>query len=354
MSEINPKELFSVQIDPPRNVKKGRCIIYSVYDNGVLVVLETDPYSQDNLFTAGHAFQLLSKEDLSDLVLFTEEWSFKLKDCPYDLNLPRFQGAQFHLSLAGKLISGSYFVADLQKASVDKTISRQALKVMEWDNRLAGFVQSFLQEHVQKFKGGLKPLPTDVSYLDNLRPVSRYLLFLDQYDAHDFFLKAASKEEAVKAAAKKVFAGKEYPSGAVFNSCLRLIIDKALVILTAAKSCQDFDAAHSALTREIAKASLGSLTYVEAAYWLDLSYVYFLLSDGVITSETKVSYLHAPVDEGTLIADSQSASEESYLFFQRAGREEWAPLRISPLYFYLESVFVEAHPAPERTTTHKA
>jgi|GEM_PF-3711974 hypothetical protein len=353
MSEANPRELFSVQIDPPRKAPKGRCLIYSVYENGVLTVLETDPYSQDNLFLAGHAFQFLSKGDLSDFILFAEEWTAKLKDCPYDLNLPDFRGSQFHLSLDGKLISGSYFLADLEKAGTDRTVSKTALKIMEWDNRIVGFVQSFLQEHLQKLKGGLKPLPKDISLLDNLRPVSRYLAFLARTDGNGYFLKAESKEEGIKAAAKKVFYGKEYPPGDVFNSCLGLIAQKALPILEAAKSCKDFDAVHSALTQEISKASQGSLPYVEAAYWLDLSYVYFLLS-GLIVSETKASYLHVPADVGTLIADSQSATEESYLFFQRAGREEWAPLRISPIYFFLESVFVEAHPAPEKVAAHKA
>jgi hypothetical protein len=354
MSEATPRELFSVQIDPPRKAPQARCLIYSVYDNGVLTVLETDPYCQDNLFLAGHAFQFLSKEDLSDFILFAEEWAAKLKDCPYDLNLSDFQGSQFHLSLGGKMISGSYFLTDLRKAGTDRTVSKQALKIMEWDNRIVGFVQSFLQEHLQKLKGGLKPLPKDISLLDNLRPVSRYLAFLDKTDGHGYFLKAESKEEGVKAAAKKVFLGKDYPSGDVFNSCLTLIAQKALVILDASASRKDFDVAHSALTKEISKASLGSLTYVEAAYWLDLSYVYFLLGNGLITSETKASYLHVPAAVATLIADSQNATEESYLFFQRAGKEEWAPLRISPIYFFLESVFVEAHPAPEKARTHQA
>jgi hypothetical protein len=36
--------------------------------------------------------------------------------------------------------------------------------------------------------------------------------------------------------------------------------------------------------------------------------------------------------------------ENSYLTYQKEGREEWERMSISPIYFYLESVFNASHP----------
>jgi hypothetical protein len=81
--------------------------------------------------------------------------------------------------------------------------------------------------------------------------------------------------------------------------------------------------------------SFGKLDYAQAAYWLDLSYLYFLLSKDFILSRAKSLISTHPLRRKILAEEENgSADEAAYLFFQEEG-----PQRICPP-SYLADLFL--------------
>jgi isochorismate synthase EntC len=118
-------------------------------------------------------------------------------------------------------------------------------------------------------------------------------------------------------------------------------------LLKVLDECDDitsFDKAHLLMADELVAVSAEAISFSEAAYWIDMAYAYLLVSEKFILSERKAALLHAPVSPKTLLEDSKKDDKTAYLFFQNDGRSEWALIHISPIYFYLESVYSSAHP----------
>jgi hypothetical protein len=334
-------ELFAIQLDPPKG-QNGGCVTYSLYDNGVFAVRLSAPYSEDEINKSADVFQATDPRDLQRFLIFSSAWRDRLKDCPDNISLPNFNGSPFNLVIDGHEIFGSYHLGDLEKAEQSGLFDKDALKAMKWDNQVAGMLQEFFLIIKGLNQSGIKPMP-NAKEADYLKPVPRYLMSLVLNDPACGIETVYSVEDCLKAAARKAFKNAEMPQGKIYNNIFSLLKGNALAYLNQATTIEEFDKLHASLVNEIRQASLDSLSFAQAAYWLDQAYLYLLLNRTDIVSEKKMALLHAPIEPAKL---KEEGGEDltSYVFFQQEGRKEWAILHISPAYFYLESVYSNAHP----------
>jgi hypothetical protein len=346
-------ELFSIQLDPPKGVSDSSCVSYGLYEGGLFTVRTSVPYSEEPANKEAQAFVAKDPKDLEKIHTFIATWKGKLIDIPVATGLNEQGVSTFNLVIEGKEVYGNYHLNNLEEAKASGRFNANELKMIDWNNRVVALVEDFFNL-VQSLNKNLIAPATNAPELDYLRPAPRYLMSLVLDDPECHFEKVVGKEDAIKAAARLAFKNEEALDGKSYNEVFMGIKVNALPLLEKAQSIKDFDQAHSALVHELVTKSFGKLTYVQAAYWLDLSYIYFLLSKEFILSESKVAYLHAPISPKDLIEDNGSAEEPAYLFFQEEGRKEFAILHISPAYFYLEGVFSKAHPEPSKSSNNQA
>jgi hypothetical protein len=284
---------------------------------------------------------------------FAKEQTEIFKSCPAMIALPDFQGSSFTFSIGGMLCFGSYNQVDMAKLRPDVAKDKDLVKKLEWNNKVVSFLETFMSL-VRSIAPASMAYKPGARVLDYLRPVPRFLFSLLANDEKIKLPIPENKDEAIKLAAKEAFKESSLPSGAVYNACFVSLKRGALPLLEEAKTRADFDKAHAKLTHELMDDAAGDFSFAQAAYWLDLTYAYLLLMAEPILQESKVALLHAPVSPKELAEDSKSEDETSYLFFQNDGRKEWDLLHISPVYFYLESVYSNAHPLEGKNESNKA
>jgi hypothetical protein len=345
-------ELFSIQLDPAKG-SKGNCQLYSLYNDGTFTVVQCAPFSMDEKTSLAECFQATDPHDVAALQNFAKEQTAILKDCPAMIALPDFRGASFTLSIGGMLCFGSYNKVDMGKLRPDVAADKELVKKLEWNNKVVSFLEGFmlLIRSIAPASMAYKP---GARVLDYLRPVPRFLFSLLEDDEKVKLSIPESKDEAIKLAVKEAFKDTSLPSGAVYNACFVSLKRGALPLLEEAKTRAEFDKAHAKLTHELMDDAAGDFSFAQAAYWLDLTYAYLLLMVEPILEESKVALLHAPVSPKELEEDSKANDETSYLFFQNDGRKEWELLHISPVYFYLESVYSNAHPLEGKNSSNQA
>jgi hypothetical protein len=345
-------ELFSIQLDPPRG-RQGSTITYAAYEDGTFLVSTSAPFSMEELFTSCECFRLLKSEDLQALFSFAKKEKEIFLKSPDMLSLPNYTGSSFTFCLNGTAIYGSYHRIDLLRRVEGGDKDPTLWKIMEWDNKVVDFVEDFFKM-VKTFDNSKMEILGKAKEKEYLRPVPRFLFHLLHEDESVRLPCFQTKDECIKAAAKKAFEGSSLPEGAIYNACFSLIKKEALNILGSSNSRPEFDKSHSFLTNEIVTQSGGTIDFAQAAYWLDLAYAYFLLTEELILSETKAALLHAPVSPKTLLEENKTADQTSYLFFQNEGRKEWSLLHISPIYFYFEGIYSVAHPLQSKTQDNRA
>lgn len=346
-------EIFSLQIDPPKGNSNGRCVTYSLYANGVFVVMTSLPYSEDESRIDTHAFRVTTAEETNKIAEFGQLWRERFQDCPSDIALPDFSGSPFNLSLFGKLINGSWFRLDPALKQDETTYPKTLLKRMEWNSRSVDFLDAYFALVQAIAPTHLVPLPScDES--DYLRPVPRFLMALCLNDSVLDLRSPKSVDEAIKFAAKKAFQDTPMPEGKLFHSIAVLFKQHALVLLEQSLNREEFDQGHSLLVRSLCSLKGNALSYGQIAYWLDWTFLFLLLSQHFIVFESKMAYLHAPIAPKDLQAEEENTDEVAYLFLEREGRKEWALLHISPAYFFLESLYSNAHPTPGKNVSNKA
>jgi hypothetical protein len=345
-------ELFSIQIDPAKG-SEGNCQLYSLYNDGTFTVIQSAPFSMDEKNSMAECFQATDPHDVASLQAFAKEQTALFKDCPAMIALPDFRGSSFTLSIGGVLCFGSYNKVDLSKLRPDVASDKDLVKKLEWNNRVVALLEGFmaLARGIAPATMAYKP---NARVLDYLRPVPRFLFSLLANDEKVKLPLPGSKDEAIKLAAKEAFKESTLPTGAVYNACFVSLKRGALPLLEEAKTRADFDKAHAKLTHELMDDAAGDFSFAQAAYWLDLTYAYLLVMVEPILYESKVALLHAPVSPKELREDSKAEDETSYLFFQNDGRKEWDLLHISPVYFYLESVYSNAHPLEGKKQDNQA
>jgi hypothetical protein len=345
-------ELFAIQIDPAKG-REGNCQSYALYNDGTFCVIQSAPFSMDEKTTLAECFQANDPHDVAALQQFGKEQIALFKDCPAMIALPEFQGASFTLSIGGVLCFGSYNKVDMSKLRPDVAKDKELVKKLEWNNKVVTLLESFMAliRGIAPASLAYKP---GARYLDYLRPVPRFLFSLLANDDKIKLPIPNSKDEAIKLAAKEAFKESSLPNGSVYNACFVSLKRGALPLLEEARSKADFDKAHAKLTHELMDDAAGDFSFAQASYWLDLTYAYLLLMAEPILLESKVAFLHAPVSPKELEEDSKALDEASYLFFQNDGRKEWELLHISPIYFYLESVYSNAHPLEGKSENNKA
>jgi len=346
-------ELFAIQLDPPKGVSDSSCVTYGLYEGGLFTVRTSAPYAEEATNKEAQAFVAKDPKDQEKIRTFVATWKGKLADIPVATGLNEQGVSTFNLVLDGKEVYGNYHLNNLEEAKASGHFNANELKMIEWNNRVVALVEDFFSLVQSLNKTSIGPA-NNAAELDYLRPAPRYLMSLVLDDPECHIEKVSGKEDAIKAAARLAFKDEEALDGKSYNEVFMGIKVNALPILEKSPTMKDFDVAHSALVHDLVNKSFGKLSYVQAAYWLDLSYVYFLLSKEFILSETKVSYLHAPVSTKDLVEENGSADEAAYLFFQEEGRKEFTLLHISPAYFYLEGVFSKAHPEPSHSSNNQA
>ncbi len=348
MKKSLPHPLISIQFDPARG-QSTMCLTYFFYEDGSFVLTESAPYSQEDSTGPATSFRFVGKKDIEAIGSFAQQWGLRLKDCPFDINLPSFDGPQFHLTLNEKRISGSYLRPNLEEAKNNPEVTKPMLKMLTWCSKVSEFIDELMNGLIPSLQGKIKLIDTKDDIIHSLRPVNRFLLYLVKVDTAFFMDEAHTYEDCIKKAAKKVFNQENYPEGKIYSSIFDFLRKEALKALEEAPDRPSFDKKHNEMVHQIMELSENTIDYCDAAYWLDMTYIYLLLTDHYIQDEREVAMLHSPADRGTLIALEKEATQTSYLFFQRAGREEWAPLHISPAYFYLQGIFSHAHPDENET-----
>jgi hypothetical protein len=346
-------ELFSIQLDPPKGESNGHCVTYGLFEGGLFTVRTSAPYSEEAENAEAQAFYAKDPKDQEKIAAFIAKWKEKLHDIPEATGVNENGVSTFNFVLDGQEVYGNYHRLDLDEAKSSGQFDASQLKMIEWNNRVVNLVEDFFTL-VQSLNTNQLAPAINVPELDYLRPAPRYLMSLVLNDPECHIALANEREEAIKAAARRAFEGEEALDGKSYNEVFMGIKVNALAILEKAKSMKEFDQAHSALVKNLISKSFNKLDYAHAAYWLDLSYLYFLLSKEWILSESKVAYLHAPIAPHDLAEEEKSDDEAAYLFFQEEGRKEFALLHISPIYFYLEGIFSKAHPAPTSNISNKA
>jgi len=346
-------ELFSIQIDPPRGVSNAFCVTYSLYEGGLFSVRTSRPYAEEAESQEAQAFYAKDPKDLLKIQAFIAEWRNPLKDIPSATGVNEEGLSSFNLVFEGKEIYGSYVYHDLDEAKATGKFGKNELKMIDWNNRIVKMLEAFFVL-VKSLNSSLLAPAVKAQELFDLRPAPRYLMSLVLGDPECHLEHPTNLEDCIKSAAHKAFEGKEMIDGKSFNEVFMALKVNALPLLEKAGSLGDFDKAHSSFVRDLIGKSFGKLNYAEAAYWLDLTYIYALLTKSLIRSELLVSYLHAPIAPKDLLEENGSMDEAAYLFFQDEGRKEFALLHISPAYFYLEGIFAKAHPSPSSATPHQA
>ena len=346
-------ELFSIQLDPPKGQSQGHCVTYGLYEGGLFTVRTSVPYSEEAANGEAQSFYAKDPKDQERIASFIAKWKEKLHDIPVATGVNENGVSTFTLVLDGQEVYGNYHRLDLEKAKSSGEFNPSELKMIEWNNRVVLLVEDFFLL-IQGLNPNRLAPAVAVPELDYLRPAPRYLMSLALNDPECHLEAPGDKEGAIKAAARLAFAGEETLDGKSYNEVFMGIRVNALPLLEKAQTLKDFDVAHSALVKDLANKSFQKLDYAHAAYWLDLSYLYFLLSKEWILSESKVAYLHAPISPKDLAEEEKSVDEAAYLFFQEEARKEFALLHISPIYFYLEGIFSKAHPAPTSNPSNKA
>jgi len=346
-------ELFSIQLDPPKGQSNGHCVTYGLYEGGLFTVRTSAPYSEEAANAEAQSFYAKDPKDQEKIASFIAKWKEKLHDIPEATGVNENGVSTFNFVLDGQEVYGNYHHLDLDEAKASGRFNAPELKMIEWNNRVVALVEDFFVL-VQGLNTNVLAPAINAPELDYLRPAPRYLMSLVLNDPDCHLDAVSDKEDAIKAAARHAFAGEETLDGKSYNEVFMGIKVNALPILDKATSMKEFDLAHSALVKDLVTKSFNKLDYAHAAYWLDLVYLYFLLSKDWIRSETKVSYLHAPIAPKDLAEEEETADEAAYLFFQEEGRKEFALLHISPIYFYLEGIFSKAHPAPTSNVSNKA
>jgi hypothetical protein len=340
-------ELFAIQLDPPKG-KDGKSVTYAAYEDGTILVSTAAAFSMDEAFTECQCFQLVKQDDKADLNRYFLTKSGLFKDCPDMLALPNYTGSSFTLSLAGKMVYGSYHKMNTLKPVEGAENDPEIYKKLQWDNRVVELVEGFLAL-IQAVA------PSDLGYLrqapekDYLRPVPRFLFHLLHEDPLIALPEIEDLDSAIKLAAKKAFA--ILPTGETYFACFSLLKKEALSSLNPLQTRPQFDKTHLDLVNKLVALTGSQYSFASLAYWLDLTYAYALLSEKLILSEKSVALLHSPVDEKTLKDANGGVDETAYLFFQNEGRKEWSILHISPVYFYFEALYSSAHPleGPKKT-----
>jgi hypothetical protein len=346
-------ELFSIQLDPPKGTSNSYCVTYGLYEGGLFTVRTSVPFSEEAFNKEAQAFYAKDPRDVEKIQTFVANWKGKLIDIPEATGVNEEGVSTFNLVIEGKEVYGNYHKNDLTEAKASGQFTSSEIKMIEWNNRIVKLLEDFFVL-VQSLNKNMLASAPDAPEIDYLRPAPRYLMSLVNNDPECHFEKPTSKEDCIKAAGRKTFEGEEMIDGKSYNEVFMTLKVKALALLEKATSLKEFDQAHSSLVRELMGKSFSKLDYAQAAYWLDLAYIYFLLSKSFILSETKVSYLHTPVSPKDLAEENGSRDEAAYIFFQEEGRKEFSLLHISPAYFYLEGVFSRAHPQPTSSTNHQA
>jgi len=346
-------ELFAIQLDPPKGQSNAHCVTYGLFEGGLFTVRTSAPYSEEATNDEALAFDAKDPKDQEKIAAFVNKWKEKLHDIPEATGINENGVSTFNFVLDGQEVYGNYHHLDLDEAKASGRFNASELKMIEWNNRVVSLVEDFFTL-VQSLNTNQLGPALNAPELDYLRPAPRYLMSLVLNDPECHLDAAGEKEDAIKAAARRAFQGEEGLDGKSYNEVFMGIKVNALPILEKANSMKEFDQDHSALVKDLISKSFAKLDYAHAAYWLDLSYLYFLLSKDWIRSESKAAYLHAPIAPCDLAEEEKSADEAAYLFFQEEGRKEFALLHISPIYFYLEGVFSKAHPAPTSNVSNKA
>jgi hypothetical protein len=346
-------ELFSIQIDPPKGVSNAFCVTYSLYEGGLFSVRTSRPYAEEAESQEAQAFYAKDPKDLLKIQTFMAEWRNPLKDIPTATGVNEDGLSSFNLVFEGKEIYGSYVYHDLEEAKASGKFNKNELKMIDWNNRIVKMLEAFFAL-VKSLNSSLLQVAPQAPELFDLRPAPRYLMSLVLGDPDCHLEHPSTFEECIKAAAHKAFEGEEALDGKSFNEVYMAIKVNALPLLEKAASLADFDKAHSAFVHALMEKSFGKLDYARAAYWLDLTYIYALLTKSLIRSERLVGYLHAPASPKDLQEENGAVTEAAYLFFQDEGRKEFGLLHISPAYFYLEGIFAKAHPEPSSPTPHQA
>lgn len=336
--------IFAIELDPAQEqASKGKSVVYGLYEDGSFSVVVGTPFSMDEKADSAECFQVTNPDIGQKIEAFRKESVEAFKNCPDVLFVPGLQGSTFTMTLGSLRVSGLFYAYNPKQLSSEVLKNKTAMKTLEWCKKVTELTDRYFSLLRSYSPSDLRYLPKS-PLCDEIRPVPLYLFHLLHQDPKLLLSTPTSQDEAIKAAAKEAFKESTMPEGAVYNACFVSLRRGALPLLENAADRASFDAKHSKLVHELVDDSAESLTFVQAAYWLDLTYAYLLLGEQWILHESELALLHAPVSEAELIADSQKADETAYLFFQNDGRKEWEALHISPLYFYLESVYNNAHP----------
>ena len=330
-------ELFSLQIDPTS--KNDPALLLSMYSNGDFLVETASPFSMNDKRTLLKCFTILDKTLLASISSLVTKLGEDLKDAPSNLLIEGYTGSQYTLSILGHLYNGDYAYTHVPSfARHNAPCPTEVVNRVKYSNFVLKFGNEFSSLVVGKSIKG-KPLENPVEE-DYLKPVSRFLLFLIKEESNGIYKIVTSKEEALKEAAKKALLPQEFV-GANFNKGFSLLAQSLLPLLHSSKDQASFDTSHSSLCHEL---MTYSLSYVEAASWIDFSYLYLLLLEEDIVNEKEVNFLHSPASSSLLTDLYKGGNEDSYLTYQKEGREEWSKMDISPIYFYLESIYNASHP----------
>jgi hypothetical protein len=320
----------------------------SLYDDGTFVVLENTPYSEDEKVKLSSAFKIKDQKVLKQLRDFIKEQGASFVNAPFDLNCGSKDAGEYTLSINGLLLSGSFLNLEGSASMPVSSCPKDDEKKAKWNNKVVNFVSelSNILFSQKKVKGEALTDPKEAYYC---RPVCRYLMSLCLNHSNGYFETPTSEEDACKLGAKEALKDQKDISGEVYNKIIQLLKEKALANLKASHNLGEFDKLHSDLVLELVQ--LTGLPYASMAYLLDLTYIYELLTMELIIDERSVAFLHSPIKPQDLKDINKSDDATSYHLYVSEGRSEWAPLHISPAYFYLESIYSLANPDTSKKPT---